>query len=365
MGLYLVLSGTGVFDSVQRCCLSIIMIVSDMDRYLLLARQVFACSVSSKNAPKRLMKFVRKVSGESFPIAWPNGWYFTFCSLVRQDFFGHLNIKELGKKYLCCDQYLLPVGTVSDNYSLAKVRCVLVILVGEGGRVFVHDPCHDSVYLISRVGFHALLSDGLSNYAPLRERIGPLRYSIGESLAFIFQQDHQNLLELSRVCQKHAGREFAWVCNEELMSALVVSTPAYENPAHQDWIKSTGSSNVLQVFSLLTQWKQKWLEIIVFVNDQLRVFGVNPETKCTEYLAFNLPAFFRVGVLRLGNQQQYWRDCFSSKKGRDVAPAYRPTGCPKELFCRKLVHKKNNQCEKKGRVRGSFLCLGSKHVSDE
>ncbi|QQL09858.1 Ba69 [Baboon cytomegalovirus] len=340
------------------------MIVSDMDRYEMLARQAFDCSVSSKDPSGRLMKFVRKVNGETFPIAWPEGWCFTFCSFLRQTFFGHLNIKDLEKKYLCCDNYLVPVGTVSDSGKLAIVRRVLVVLVGEGGSVFIHDPCHDSVYLISRTGLHALRTEGLMNYCPLREKCGPVRYSIAESLAYDFQKDH-SFMGLFRLCQKYDGREFAWACNEDLMSALVVSVVAYENPAHQDWIKSTGSINVLQVFLLLAQWKQKWREITIFVNQQLRVFGVNPETGRPEYLALNLPAFFRVGLLRLGNQQQYWRDCFNPKKDRDAAPAYRPTGCPRELFCRKL-HKKGHRCEqKRGSFKDRFLCLGSKHVSDE
>ncbi|AEV80407.1 tegument protein UL43 [Cercopithecine betaherpesvirus 5] len=339
------------------------MIFSDMKRCELLVRECFSCSVSTKDAPKRLMKFVRKVNGETFSIAWPPGWYFTFSDFLRAGPFGHLNIRDLEKKYLCCDKFLLPVGTVTDSKELAKVTQILVILISEGGRVFAHDSSHDSVHLISRVGFHSLLTDGLMKYPPLREAIGPIRYGCGDALALEFQFNY-DLISLWRLCQKKEGQEFSWVCDDDLMCATVVGgVRAYESPGHQNWIKDTGSINVLQIFLVGMLWRGKWREIPILINDQLRVFGVNPESHRVEYLAINLPAFFKVGVLRLGNQQQYCRDSFNPKKGRVLAPAYRPTGCPRELFCRNLTKCKQEQREKKKATK--FLCLGSKHVCDK
>ncbi|AKT72703.1 Cy69 [Cynomolgus cytomegalovirus] len=333
------------------------MILSEMERADVLVRHTFICSVSSQKPAKRLIEHVRQMSGTTFPIRWPRGWIFTYRNFLRQGTFGRLNIKDLEKKYLCCDKFLIPVGTVSNGEEALTSGNVFILLLSEGGRVYVHDKNCDSVQLISRTGFHSLLTEGLMKYPPLREKLGPVRYSFGDSLALEFEIP-TDLMGVWRLCQRNAGKEFSWTCTENIYLAEVVEGErTYENPAHQEWIKDTGSVNVLHIFVLSMLWRQKLIDIPIVVNEQLRVFAVNPDTKRVEYLASSLPAFFRVGVLRLGNQQYFCRQCVRHKKHCNIPPAYLCNTCPREPFCRKQTRSQKQ--------KGRFFCPGSKHVSDE
>ncbi|AAR31607.1 tegument protein UL43 [Human betaherpesvirus 5] len=302
-----------------------------------LVNETFRCSVTS-DARKDLQKLVRRVSGTVLRLSWPNGWFFTYCDLLRVGYFGHLNIKGLEKTFLCCDKFLLPVGTVSRCEAIG--RPPLPVLIGEGGRVYVYSPVVESLYLVSRSGFRGFVQEGLRNYAPLREELGYVRFETGGDVGreFMLARD---LLALWRLCMKREGSIFSWRDGNEALTTVVLNgSQTYEDPAHGNWLKETCSLNVLQVFVVraVPVESQQRLDISILVNESGAVFGVHPDTRQAHFLARGLLGFFRVGFLRFCNNYCFARDCFTHPES--VAPAYRATGCPRELFCRRLRKKK-------------------------
>ncbi|AAM00692.1 tegument protein UL43 [Panine betaherpesvirus 2] len=301
-----------------------------------LVNETFRCSVAP-DARKELQKLVRRVSGTVLHIGWPFNWYFTYCDLLRLDYFSHLNIKGLEKVFLCCDRFLLPVGTACQG---EPGRAPLAIFIGEGGRVYCYAPSGDCVYLISRSGFHGFVSNGLRNFAPLREELGWTHFDSGGDLGWEFVVA-RDLMSLWRLCMKHEGSVFSWVDNRESMTTCVLNGgQTYESPHHPTWLKDTGSLNVLQIFTVKAVQVEphRRLDISILVNECGLVFGVHPETNRAHFLARGLQTFFNVGFLRFNNNYCFGRDCFSHPES--VLPAFRATSCPRDVFCRRLRKKR-------------------------
>lgn len=301
----------------------------------------YTCELSvMMDAPKDLAHFVKMKHGTSIPIAWPQDWLFTFWDLGRDTETEGLGHRLLRERYLCCDSFLFEIGIVHPKGS-EPGRCDLIILIGEGGRVYLYCETADDLHMISGRNFVDFYQNGLLNYHPLRETFS--EENLVEDVGILDLMKADNMSDLICARDRHSGREVFKYRDGPACCNLTICDPVLAGHGHSDtseWAKEAFANRV-EVLMVHGRWiDQKWITVPIIVSDTGKLFAVDPDTNRVQFIASSLTAFMNIGMMRFNNLYRYYKNCYSHgemsrTEGRGIGRAFRPTSCSRGLFCKK------------------------------
>uniref|UniRef100_A0AAU7E0U5 Tegument protein UL43 n=1 Tax=Cardioderma bat herpesvirus TaxID=3141914 RepID=A0AAU7E0U5_9VIRU len=296
-----------------------------------------------EDAPRALASFVSMKHGKYLALPWPPNWCFTYWDFSRDPAHQPLGERLLRELYVCCSEYIFEIGVVHDS-SLDPGRAHPVILLGEGGRVYLYDGRNDVLSLVSQRGFVDFHQKGLIDCNPIREAMQEACYVSRDPIAKRLLKA-QTLSEIAVERDTLTGREIGLLERQNISVMVANAAMAGYAPDDMDMFKRHACTDRLEVLLCVRVTSQEELtEVVIFIDGEGRIFGVDVNDSKIQYLAKDLYTFFRIGTLRFKNCYDYRKGCYSSEslhrahhsgEGR----AFRPTGCSRGVFCRRVEEK--------------------------
>lgn len=330
----------------------------------------------TEDAEKGLSYFVRAKHGTSIALPWPSGWVFTYwnsfdgrsrsfssssSSSGRSGYgFGlddathMLGPRLLKERYLCCDRFLVAIGVVHRCQEEPGRVGHPVLLIGEGGRVYVYDDCEDAVYLLSDRGFVSFYEDcGLRRFHRLREREAILAASVStkpDNHIMRMLVEAMTLTDLVSVRDRLLGGEIMLDTDDWGPVSLTVCDLEYigrDQRAVDRWAWQASACRI-EVVLCARCWSKEGsvIHIPILCSDNGQVFTVDlDDGDRARIAADDLCTFFMIGLLRFRNNYRYYKGCFSIPGGpniEDAGSAFAPTACSRTMYCRRKKKEHGN-----------------------
>lgn len=246
------------------------------------------------------------------------------------------------ENYLCCDRFLTEVGVVHPLRS-EPGRPHPVILLGEGGRVYLFWRDDESLHLLSPRGFVEFCDRGLSAFVPFLERCSANTSLMRNEVVREFV-DAKTLADAVAARDRHLGYEVTVEGDEcDSVSAFIVcdfSVLGYDDSYPDAWARNADSHRV-EVLMCARRREGGIPSVVPILTDDVgRFFAIDSLDNRAHFLAKDAETFFRVGFLRFHRSFRYYRGCYSASDidrtcVKGVGSAYRPSDCSRGVFCRK------------------------------